>query len=56
MLESRTSSRRIERAMEGKRSEGRRMVIEKTDRVQYALGVLGLQEDFEALDLETQRG
>lgn len=47
------SSRRIDRALEGKTSEERRMVIEKSDRVQYALGVLGLEEDFEGLDLET---
>ncbi len=48
------SSRRIDRALEGKTSEERRLVIEKSDRVQYALGVLGLEEDFEGLDLETK--
>ncbi|KAG4430754.1 hypothetical protein IFR05_013755 [Cadophora sp. M221] len=45
------SSRRIDRALEGKTSEERRMVIEKSDRVQYALGVIGIEEDFEGLDL-----
>ncbi|KAL2061838.1 hypothetical protein VTL71DRAFT_7216 [Oculimacula yallundae] len=49
------SSRRIDRALEGKTSEERRMVIEKDDRVQYALGVLGLEEDFMGLDLEGGR-
>ncbi|KAH7314149.1 hypothetical protein BKA65DRAFT_571361, partial [Rhexocercosporidium sp. MPI-PUGE-AT-0058] len=46
------SSRRIDRALEGKTSSERRMVIEKSDRVQYALGVIGIEEDFEGLDLE----
>ena len=46
------SSRRIDRALEGKTSQERRMVIEKSDRVQYALGVIGIEEDFEGLDLE----
>lgn len=48
-------SRRIDRALEGKTSEEKRIVIEKSDRVQYALGVLGLEEDFEGLDLEGGR-
>ena len=47
--------RRIDRALEGKTSEEKRMVIEKDDRVQYALGVLGLEEDFEGMDLEGGR-
>ena len=49
------SLRRIDRALEGKTSEERRMVIEKSDRVQYALGVIGLEGDFEGLDLEGGR-
>ncbi|CZT43768.1 related to UPC2-regulatory protein involved in control of sterol uptake [Rhynchosporium secalis] len=46
------SSRRIDRALEGKTTEERRVIIEKSDRVQYALGVMGLEEDFEALGLD----
>lgn len=49
------SARRFDRAVEGKTSEERRMVIEKDDRVQYALGVLGLEEDFEGIDLGSGR-
>jgi hypothetical protein len=44
-------SRRIDRAFSGKTNEERRMVIEKPDRVHYALGVLGIEEDFQSLDV-----
>ncbi|PBP21064.1 hypothetical protein BUE80_DR008087 [Diplocarpon rosae] len=50
-----TSSRRIDKAMEGKTNEEKRMVIENPDRVQYALGVLGIEEDFAGLDLECSK-
>lgn len=46
-----THSRRIDRAVEGKTNEERKMIVEKTDRVQYALGVIGLEQDFEGLDI-----
>lgn len=37
---------------EGVRMVGdRRMVIERTDRVHYALGILGMSGDFEGLDV-----
>jgi hypothetical protein len=49
-----SNSRRIDRALQGKTNEERRMVIEKSDRVQYALGIISLEEDFEGLDLETR--
>jgi len=51
-----SSSRRIDRAFVGKTSEERRLVIERSDRVHYAMGVLSLEEDFEKLDLDTNRG
>ncbi len=44
-----TSSRRIDRAFSGKSVEERRMVLEKSDRVHYALGILGLHVDFDKL-------
>ncbi|CAL3965201.1 unnamed protein product [Diplocarpon coronariae] len=50
-----TSSRRIDKAMEGKTNEEKKMVIENPDRVQYALGVIGIEEDFEGLDLESSK-
>jgi hypothetical protein len=46
------SSRRIDRALLGLSAEDRRLVIERSDRVHYALGVLSIQEDFENLDLD----
>jgi len=49
------NSRRIDRAFSGKSSEERRLVIEKPDRVHYALAVLGLEGDFENLDLDTTK-
>lgn len=45
------SSRKIDRELEGKTGEERKMALAKSDRVQYALGVLGLEKDFEGLDL-----
>lgn len=51
-----SSSRRIDRAFDGKTSEERRLVIERSDRVHYAMGMLSLEEDFENLDLDTNRG
>jgi len=33
------------------RSEDQRLVIRSTDRVHYALGILGLESDYENLDL-----
>jgi hypothetical protein len=47
-----SSSRRIDRALSGLNVEERRLVIERSDRVHYALGVLSVQEDFENLDLD----
>ena len=38
--------------MYGLSNEEKRLVIEKADRVHYALGILGVQEDFENLDLD----
>ncbi|KAK0118200.1 hypothetical protein ONS95_012504 [Cadophora gregata] len=49
------NKRMIDRVLKGKTTEERRMLIEKDDRVQYALGVLGLEEDFEGMDLEGGR-
>ena len=46
------NARRIDRAFSGKTNEEKRLMIERSDRVHYALGVLGLQEDFESLDLD----
>lgn len=47
-----SSSRRIDRALEGKTNEERRLVIQRSDRVHYALGILGVEGDFENLDLD----
>ncbi|KAH8648788.1 hypothetical protein BGZ60DRAFT_474269 [Tricladium varicosporioides] len=53
-----SNKRRIDRRMEeeGRREEGRngegRLVVSGSDRVHYALGVLGVEEDFERLDLD----
>jgi len=46
-----SSPRRLERTIYGLENEEKRLVIEKTDRVHYALGVLSMQLDFEDLDL-----
>ena len=46
-----SSSRRIDRALEGKTNE-RQLVIGRSDRAHYALGVLSIEEDFENLDLD----
>lgn len=51
-----SSSRRIDRAFDGKTSEERRLVVERSDRVHLAMGVLSLEEDFESLDLDSTRG
>ncbi|KAE8447812.1 hypothetical protein EG329_010206 [Mollisiaceae sp. DMI_Dod_QoI] len=48
-----SNSRRIDRAFDGKSSAERRLVIERTDRVHYAMGILSLEEDFEELDMDT---
>jgi len=45
------SSRRIDRALYGLNNE-KRIVIAQADRVHYALGILGVQEDFENLNLD----
>lgn len=45
------SSRRIDRAFIGKSSEERKTELERPDRVHYALGVLGLEEDLQGLDI-----
>jgi hypothetical protein len=47
-----SNARRIDRAFSGKTNEEKRLMIERSDRVHYALGVLGLQEDFENLYLD----
>jgi hypothetical protein len=44
-------SRRIDRAFIGKTNAERRLELEKPDRAHYALGVLGLEEDFQGLDV-----
>jgi len=49
-----SNSRRIDRAFMGKTNEEKRLVIEKSDRVHYALGILGVEEDFENLDLDNE--
>ncbi|EKD19726.1 uncharacterized protein L3040_001926 [Drepanopeziza brunnea f. sp. 'multigermtubi'] len=49
------SARRIDVALEGKTDEEKMLVMAKSDRVQYALGVLGLEEDFEGLDVGRQQ-
>lgn len=46
------SSRRLDRALEDKRNDETRMVIGRSDRVHYALGILSVEEDFERLDLD----
>jgi len=46
------ASRRIDRALSGKTTKERRLLIEKPDRVHYALGILSIEEDFENLDLD----
>jgi hypothetical protein len=47
------SSRRIDRALLGLSADERKVAIERSDRVHYALGVLSIQEDFENLDLDS---
>lgn len=47
-------SRRIDRAFYGLNNEERRMIIQRPDRVQYALALLGVQEDFENLNLDDE--
>ena len=47
-----TSSRRIDRALDGKTNDEMRLVVHRSDRVHYALGLLGVEEDFENLDLD----
>lgn len=49
-------SRRIDRAFQGKTNEEKRLVVSGTDRVHYALGMLGVEEDFENLDLDNEEG
>ncbi len=51
-----TNSRRIDRALEGKSPEERRILMRGTDRVHYALGVLGLEEDFVGLEVGDDDG
>jgi hypothetical protein len=46
------SSRRIDKATSSICSEERRLVISRAERIHYALGILGVQEDFEFLDLD----
>jgi hypothetical protein len=46
------SSRRVDRFAEGRSSQDGQLVIEKADRVHYALGLLSIEEDFENLDLD----
>lgn len=50
-----TYRRRIDHAFEGKNNEERRLVLSAKDRVHYGLGVLGLEEDFETLDLDEKK-
>jgi hypothetical protein len=47
-----SSSRRIDRALEGKTNNERQLVIGRSDRAHYALGLLSVEEDFENLDLD----
>jgi hypothetical protein len=47
-----TSSRRIDRAFRGLSVDERRIIVRGPDRVHYALGLLGVEEDFENLDLD----
>ena len=47
-----SGSRRLDRVLLGLNHDERRMVVERSDRVHYALGVLGIQSDFENLDLD----
>lgn len=49
-------NRRIDRAFVGKSTEQRRAMLSATDRVHYALGVIGLEEDFEGLDIDGDGG
>lgn len=50
-----SSSRRIDRAFDGKTSEERRLVFDRSDRVHYAMGILSLDEDFEKLDIDSKQ-
>jgi len=45
------NARRLDRALMGV-NDDERLVIARSDRVHYALGVLGVEEDFENLDLD----
>lgn len=45
------TTRRIDRLFVGKSSEDGRIAIDRPERVHYALGVLGLEEDFQSLDI-----
>jgi len=51
-LMGKNCSRRIDRALEGKTNNERQLVIGRSDRVHYALGLLSVEEDFENLDLD----
>lgn len=44
-------SRMIDRALQGRSDKERRLVVSDSDRAHYALGILGVDEDFENLDL-----
>jgi len=36
-------------------NEERRLVVKATDRAHYALGIIGLESDFENIELENER-
>lgn len=46
------TSRRIARPSQGDDNEERRVVLSGGDKVHYALGLLGVEEDLDDLDLE----
>lgn len=51
-----SSSRRLDRALEGtKTGEEKRLVIHRSDRVHYALGLLAVEEDFDNLELDDEK-
>ena len=49
-----TTSRRVDRAFQAKGVEEEKLIVARTDRVHYALGLLGVEEDFENLDLDEE--
>jgi hypothetical protein len=47
-----SNTRRVDRAIQRTNTADGRLVVQETERVHYALGLLGVEEDFDNLKLD----